>query len=256
MGRGKNRMQRLMETMKWSRYPSDVYEEDPYGDVNCPSPPPNPTGRYGAYTPGRVTPGRPGSRINNATQDYQDQTESRLGYNNDFRYSSPPPMRLQREMTMPARTEESLDPITRQYYNRLFHRSQSPDMNLNRMGRAGGRWRHITSCFANTGSHMSFVEGTVKQVDNNFMLPKRQPAQKISFSNSMANPRTMYRAPSATKRKPKYNSTYYDHAKNGFKYWYQEQNKPMDLGLRKSIGAKGTWLGVAGTLPNPLSGLN
>lgn len=50
------------------RYPSDVYEEDPYGDVNCPSPPPNPTGRYGAYTPGRVTPGRPGSRINNATQ--------------------------------------------------------------------------------------------------------------------------------------------------------------------------------------------
>lgn len=205
-------------------YPSDVYEEDPYGDVNCPSPPPDPTGRYGAYTPGRVTPGRPGSRINHATQ-----TESRLGYNNDFRYSSPPPMRLQREMTMPARTEDSLDPITRQYYNRLFHRSQSPDMNLNRMGRAGGRWRHITSCFANTGSHMAFVEGTVKQVDNNFMLPKRQPAQKISLSNSMANPRTMYRAPSATKRKPKYNSTYYDHAKNGFKYWYQEQNKPMDL---------------------------
>ncbi|CAG2195181.1 unnamed protein product [Mytilus edulis] len=201
-------MQRLMETMKWSRYPSDVYEEDP--QIWC-------------LYPGRVTPGRPGSRINNATQ-----TESRLGYNNDFRYSSPPPMRLQREMTMPARTEEPLDPITRQYYNRLFHRSQSPDMNLNRMGRAGGRWRHITSCFANTGSHMSFVEGTVKQVDNNFMLPKRQPAQKISFSNSMANPRTMYRAPSATKRKPKYNSTYYDHAKNGFKYWYQEQNKPMD----------------------------
>lgn len=55
------------------------------------------------------------------------QTESRLGH---YRQGSPAllNMRLQRETTMPATTDEPLDPITKQYYNRLLQRSYSPDM--------------------------------------------------------------------------------------------------------------------------------
>ena len=54
-------------------------------------------------------------------------------YNNDdnnYQYmpQPSPQMRIQRQMTMPARPDQDLDPITRQYYNRLFLRSQSPDM--------------------------------------------------------------------------------------------------------------------------------
>ena len=36
--------------------------------------------------------------------------------------------------------------------------------NLYRMGRAGGRWRHITSCTASSGSHLAFVEGKFQNV--------------------------------------------------------------------------------------------
>ena len=235
-------------------YPSDVHENEyspPYVDTRSPSPQ-DPTARYGAFSPGkgRQTPGqsspyRPSSRINNATQDYNYQTDSRMCYNNDdnnYQYmpQPSPQMRIQRQMTMPARPDQDLDPITRQYYNRLFLRSQSPDINLNRMGRAGGRWRHITSCYANTGSHISFVEGTVKQVDNNLLLPRRQPVQRHSFTNVTANPRPLHRMSSATKLKPKHNSVFHDHAKNGFKYWYQDQNKPMDLAPGVRIAGQST----------------
>lgn len=39
-------------------------------------------------------------------------------------------------------------------------------------------------------------------------------------------PQTINRVHSS--KKNKLNTTYNQHAKNGFKYWYQEQNKPMD----------------------------
>lgn len=72
-----------------------------------------------------------------------------------------------------------------------------------------------------------YTTGTVKQVDNNLLLPRRQPVQRQSFTNVAANPRTLNRTSSATKRKPKHNSVFHEHAKNGFNYWYQDQNKPM-----------------------------
>lgn len=101
------------------------------------------------------------------------------------------------------------------------------------MGNSYSCWYALCLSVLNcTINHKCFqtalVAGTVKQVDNNLLLPRRQPQQKPSFTNNVANPRTVYQAPSGTKRKPKHNSVFYDHAKNGFRYWYQERNKPMD----------------------------
>lgn len=64
------------------------------------------------------------------------------------------------------------------------------------------------------------ISGTVKQVDNRLVMPRAIEPAKIPV------PQTINRVHSS--KKNKLNTTYNQHAKNGFKYWYQEQNKPMD----------------------------
>uniref|UniRef100_K1RH71 Uncharacterized protein n=1 Tax=Magallana gigas TaxID=29159 RepID=K1RH71_MAGGI len=154
-------------------------------------------------------------------------TDSRLFYpdiNNRLQTPAPPtPQPIRRERTFGgfSQSDNDMDPFTKQYYTRMWKQNMSPEnMNLYRMGRAGGRWRHITSCTASSGSHLAFVEGTVKQVDNRLVMPRAIEPAKIPV------PQTINRVHSS--KKNKLNTTYNQHAKNGFKYWYQEQNKPMD----------------------------
>ncbi|KAK3092575.1 hypothetical protein FSP39_004562 [Pinctada imbricata] len=201
--------------------------------------------RDGRYTPrdmGRTTPMsrpgtqqlmiRPSSRTNVGTQ-----TDERVTYpdiNNRFQTPQPPARpSLQRSNTFSGyHRDDEMDPFTKQYYTRLW-RQQVPhsDSNMARMGRAGGRWRHITACTASSGSHMAFVEGTVKQIDNKLVVPLiREPLKNPYATNSNG-----FRKFSAGKKRNKLNTTYNDHAKNGFKYWYQEQNKPMDPGFIPSL---------------------
>ncbi|XP_062567384.1 uncharacterized protein LOC134229641 isoform X5 [Saccostrea cucullata] len=223
------------------RYPSDVYQTNDYDDgVMYPPACDGPfSGRYTPMKEGRGTPlrrsntvmgSRPTSRVNLGTQ-----TDSRLYYpdiNNRLQTPAPPapptPQLIRREKTFGgfSNTDNDMDPFTKQYYTRLWKQNMSPNnANMYRMGRAGGRWRHITSCTASSGSHLAFVEGTVKQVDNRLVLPRQIEPARISV------PQTINRIPS-TKKRNKLNTTYNQHARNGFKYWYQEQNKPMDLYIR------------------------
>lgn len=207
------------------------------------------SGRYTPMKEGRGTPlrrsntvvlgSRPSSRINLGTQ-----TDSRLFYpdiNNRLQTPAPPtPQPIRRERTFGgfSQSDNDMDPFTKQYYTRMWKQNMSPEnMNLYRMGRAGGRWRHITSCTASSGSHLAFVEGTVKQVDNRLVMPRAIEPAKIPV------PQTINRVHSS--KKNKLNTTYNQHAKNGFKYWYQEQNKPMDLASRFRLKARllerGVW---------------
>ncbi|XP_019930042.3 uncharacterized protein [Magallana gigas] len=245
------------------RYPSDVYQTNDYDDGMM-YPPANEGPYSGRYTPmkeGRGTPlrrsntvvlgSRPSSRINLGTQDnvqrygdYLRPTDSRLFYpdiNNRLQTPAPPtPQPIRRERTFGgfSQSDNDMDPFTKQYYTRMWKQNMSPEnMNLYRMGRAGGRWRHITSCTASSGSHLAFVEGTVKQVDNRLVMPRAIEPAKIPV------PQTINRVHSS--KKNKLNTTYNQHAKNGFKYWYQEQNKPMDLASRFRLKARllerGVW---------------
>ncbi|XP_048735500.1 uncharacterized protein LOC125650960 isoform X5 [Ostrea edulis] len=244
------------------RYPSDIYQTNDFDDgAMYPPAADGPfTGRYTPMKEGRGTPlrrsntvvlgSRPNSRVNLGTQygDYLRTTDSRLFYpdiNNRLQTPAPPapptPQPIRRERTFGgfSQSDNEMDPFTKQYYTRMWKQGMSPNnLNLYRMGRAGGRWRHITSCTASSGSHMAFVEGTVKQVDNRIVLPRQMEPAKISV------PQTINRVPSSKKVR-KLNTTYNQHARNGFKYWYQEQNKPMDLASRFRMKARllerGVW---------------
>ncbi|XP_078313130.1 uncharacterized protein LOC111128803 isoform X5 [Crassostrea virginica] len=240
------------------RYPSDVYQTNDYDDgVTYPPACDGPfSGRYTPMKEGRGTPlrrsntvvlgSRPTSRINLGTQygDFLRPTDSRLYYpdiNNRLQTPNPPtPQPIRRERTFGgfSQSDNDMDPFTKQYYTRMWKQNVSPEnVNLYRMGRAGGRWRHITSCTASSGSHLAFVEGTVKQVDNRLVVPRQIEPAKIPM------PQTINRVPSCKKNKLK--TSYNQHARNGFKYWYQEQNKPMDLASRFRMKARllerGVW---------------
>lgn len=126
----------------------------------------------------------------------------------------------------------NMDPITMQYYHRMW-KNQAPakEMTLNRQGRAGGVWRHVRACVANTGTQLAFIDGTVKEEDNVY-FPPFAPRQSNNYSNYAEIPMPNYmmapqpRSPlrrSASLR----NNTFSNRAKAGFKYWYQEP-KPID----------------------------
>ncbi|KAL4237671.1 hypothetical protein ACF0H5_002385 [Mactra antiquata] len=135
-----------------------------------------------------------------------------------------------------------MDPITRQYYHRMWsNRVPKNEITLNRYGRAGGVWRHVRSCVANTGNQLAFIDGTVKEEDNVFF-----PAWKSTHGRKQQRPGsyTGYRTQPTmlnasyipvTNRAPgkksyKYRNKFNTHAKEGFKYWYEEE-KPIDSKL-------------------------
>ncbi|XP_033735232.1 uncharacterized protein LOC117323851 isoform X3 [Pecten maximus] len=221
------------------RYPSDVYEAR--DGVMTPG-----MDRYGARTPnrGRESPlrransqmyrpmSRSTSRQEFGTQalrkhlDYLKQTDpSNRAYASYTPGPCPRPPPIERGATFAGFGAEDMDPFTKQYYNRLWKsRVPSTQINLNRMGRAGGRWRHIDTCVANTGSNLAFIEGTVKQVDNVLTQPIQESPSMLP---RYCQPMTLGRAPSPGRKYSK-DTMFNKKAKNGFKYWYQEQ-KPIDL---------------------------
>ncbi|XP_069118402.1 uncharacterized protein [Argopecten irradians] len=240
----------IMYFVPTPRYPSDVYEAEfmPRDGAMTPG-----MDRYGARSPnrGRESPlrransqmyrpmSRSMSRQEFGTQDRYSllmrglRSRSRTDPSQDIRhrgYASytpgpcPRPPPIERGATFAGFGAEDMDPFTKQYYNRLWKsRVPSTQVNLNRMGRAGGRWRHIESCVANTGSNLAFIEGTVKQVDNVLTQPVQASQPMLP---RYCQPMTLGRASSPTRKYSK-DTMYNKKAKNGFKYWYQEQ-KPID----------------------------
>lgn len=178
--------------------------------------------------------GRPPSRVNVSIQ-----TETQRTYafpDSSMRPTSPVQRLLERSQTQPMISMQSLpgnemDPITRQYYNRYWNsKSPSLDPTLYRYGRAGGVWRHIRACVANTGTQIAFIDGTVKQEDNVFFPPyQKSSARSKPFAITSRVP-VNHPVPQL---KSSYDNKFSKHARDGFKYWYQEP-KPIDLkkGLR------------------------
>ncbi|XP_050406591.2 uncharacterized protein LOC126821956 isoform X2 [Patella vulgata] len=121
----------------------------------------------------------------------------------------------------------SMDPVNRHYYFREWCRNPPrPQMPLNRSGRLGSTWRHVKTTFNPHGSHIAFIDGTVKEEENYFYPPELmyQPPNFTSYI-----PPRMFATPSlsASPKQPKYRTTYNNKAKQGFKYWYQDP-KPID----------------------------
>lgn len=222
------------------------------------------------------TPGRPPSRAEVGVQPSDQklsQTEKRpkpviseTQYNyaipdESVRPTSPVQRLLERWHTQPNMSLQGpppgsqMDPITRQYYHRLW-KSQAPsvsEMHLNRYGRAGGVWRHVRACVANTGTQLAFIDGTVKEEDNVFFPPWKQATptlqRRASFTAYPPSPPQQISAnfvPSTQKYLPpkssKYRNKFHNHAKEGFKYWYQEpkpiDSKRMELARRRIIMAR------------------
>ncbi|XP_045186985.2 uncharacterized protein LOC123544906 isoform X4 [Mercenaria mercenaria] len=245
---------------------------------------------------GRVSSGRPKSRLRSAgrppsrldvgVQDFYDtppiHTEKRpkpviseTQYNyaipdESVRPTSPVQRLLERWHTQPNMSLQGpqpgsqMDTITRQYYHRMWSSRGQPsnsDLHLNRYGRAGGVWRHVRACVANTGTQMAFIDGTVKEEDNVFFPPWQTPSaskpRRALFTaySSQPNQITAKFVPQTQKYLPpksaKYRNKFHTHAKEGLKYWYQEP-KPIDYSAKYSFGAGSRWMGIPGESLHPL----
>lgn len=241
-------------------YPIDgVYTPQPAVDSTyAPQTPLNGLQRNGRATPGRSksrlrSPNRPQSRYDVGVQSKEvpEKTEKKvrpLPSETQYNYSIPDQMArptspvqrlLERGNTQPYMNLQGslpgseMDPITRQYYHRMW-KTQGPhtDMNLNRYGRAGGVWRHVRACVANTGTQLAFIDGTVKEEDNVYFPPwhkSNRPASYTNYqpaslsANFIPQTRTVL-PPKSARLRNQFNTR----AKEGYKYWYQEP-KPIDL---------------------------
>lgn len=193
---------------------------------------------------------RPPSRINVSIQDFYTlpplETEAQRNYDtydSNARLTSPVQRLLERSHTQPMMSMQSMpgndmDPITRQYYHRHWN-SKSPtlDSTLYRYGRAGGVWRHVRACVANTGTQIAFIDGTVKQEDNVIFPQQKYKAKPSPFFSGL--PVTQRLPPP---QKPKYRNHFSKHAREGFEYWYHEP-KPIDLKPRMRFKARMVGLG-------------
>ncbi|KAL5009143.1 hypothetical protein ScPMuIL_014724 [Solemya velum] len=186
---------------------------------------PDPSGRLSPQIPPRSPTRQSQTRLLGTRQSRLPQTEYKI------RYTPEPPVR--RSMSPQLRPfystrdqpigYEEMDPITMQYYNRLW-KSHVPETNPSfyRMGRAGGQWRHVRACTANTGSHMVFIDGVIKQSDNVVYPLKVQEKQRP------LSPRLQIVSPTTRKNKYTYANIFNEHAKNNFVYWPRE-SKPVRL---------------------------
>lgn len=239
----------------WDMYPepiNGVYTPVPVTPVN------------GSVTPARSrsrlrTPARPLSRVDVGVQTEKKLrpqiSETQFNYaipDEPVRPTSPVQRLLDRWTTQPSFSHSGplpgteMDPITRQYYYRKW-KSEAPsstDLHLYRYGRAGGVWRHVRACVANTGSQLAFIDGTVKEEDNIYFPPwnKSSPPslqRQNSFTCYPSQPSQQITAnfvPTTRKAGPPksamYRNKFHTHAKEGFKYWYQEP-KPIDLKMKE-----------------------
>ncbi|KAK3597658.1 hypothetical protein CHS0354_040028 [Potamilus streckersoni] len=232
-------------------YPSDGRESRTNGYVSPVfdgrySPTGRPSPDRGIKTPAMRPPSRPLGRGYLNTDKHVSYVTPHVAP----RPTSPVMKALQRSNTSPMiqLPPEPMDPFTKAYYHRQWRtRTPSPNIALNRQGRAGGVWRHVRACIANTGNHICFIDGSVKQEDNFFfpVVPKVSGSQDYTYAYlPPPSPKTRLRIPQ-TKAQNRSN-LYHNHAKQGFKYWYQEP-KPIDYSTKYSFGAEARWLGVPET---------
>lgn len=242
----------------WDMYP------EPIEGVYTPTPP---TPVDGRLSPSRSlsrsksrlrTPGRPASRMDIGVQTEKKPrpqiSETQYNYaipDETVRPTSPVQRLLERWHTQPNMTQSGpipgseMDPITRQYYYRMWKGQvpQSDNVHLNRYGRAGGVWRHVRACVANTGTQLAFIDGTVKEEDNVYFPPWRKSAPAgggLQRQNNYTyyppgNQISANFVPATYRSAPKsstYRNKFHTHAKEGFKYWYQEP-KPIELKMRE-----------------------
>lgn len=190
---------------------------------------------------------RPPSRVNASIQTEIPQQRNYAIPDADRRLTSPVQRLLERSHTQPMMNLQSLpsndmDPITRQYYHRYWNsKSPSLDSTLYRYGRAGGVWRHIRACVANTGTQIAFIDGTVKQEDNVLFPPhQKHKSRPKPFMITSRLPPTV--SQSMPRQKSSYDNRYSKHAREGFEYWYKEP-KPIDLKSRMRFKARMVGLG-------------
>ncbi|XP_067682494.1 uncharacterized protein [Haliotis asinina] len=134
-----------------------------------------------------------------------------------------------------------MDPVNQQYYYRQWKMNlPSPKKPIYRSGRLGSPWRHVRSCINNGGSHLVFIDGTVK-TEENFFYPPEEVLSPPDLS--------MYLSPRIAKRsfnkKPDLTSSFNERAKQNFKYWYDEP-KPINFSSKYDFGGRSRWLGVSG----------
>ncbi|XP_067682496.1 uncharacterized protein [Haliotis asinina] len=132
-----------------------------------------------------------------------------------------------------------MDPVNQQYYYRQWKMNlPSPKKPIYRSGRLGSPWRHVRSCINNGGSHLVFIDGTVK-TEENFFYPPEEVLSPPDLS--------MYLSPRIAKRsfnkKPDLTSSFNERAKQNFKYWYDEP-KPINLAARYRMKARLMTMGV------------
>ncbi|XP_076442008.1 uncharacterized protein LOC143281011 isoform X2 [Babylonia areolata] len=165
---------------------------------------------------------------------------------------SRPPMtaRSYTDMGMQASNDYNpytdIDPVNKHYYYRLWRKDPPrPQRPIYREGRLGSPWRHIKACINNAGNHLVFIDGTIKSEENHFYPPETMfepPNFSLYISPRLAP--TRRQSSSVPARRGGSGSVYLERAKQGFKYWPQEQ-KPIDLASRYRQKAKMLTLGVS-----------
>lgn len=126
---------------------------------------------------------------------------------------------------------QPMDPINRQYYYKLWRRNPpQPQKPIFREGRAGSGWRHIKACNNSSGSHLVFIDGTVK-AEENFFYPPASIFEPLDLPRFALPPPTP-KANSPTRVPHTYrgitgDTRIQDRARQGFKTWYY-QKKPID----------------------------
>ncbi|KAK7504229.1 hypothetical protein BaRGS_00004533 [Batillaria attramentaria] len=125
----------------------------------------------------------------------------------------------------------SMDPVNKHYYYRLWRKDPPrPIKPIYREGRLGSPWRHIKACINNAGSHLVFIDGTVKSEENFFYPPESMfepPNFSLYISPRLAPTKRQSTSVPATRRSGSKDTIFNERARQGFKYWPHEQ-KPID----------------------------
>ncbi|XP_059178174.1 uncharacterized protein LOC131957395 [Physella acuta] len=114
---------------------------------------------------------------------------------------------------------QPMDPITRQYYYKLWRRSPPrPLIPVFREGRSGGAWRHIKSCYNGCGNHLAFIDGAVKSEENYFYPPAVMYEPLILPPPPVKQVPVTYRGGTRQQQ---------ERALSGYNYWSKQKN-PVD----------------------------
>lgn len=201
----------------------------------------------GRETPiGMVRPSSPGGpRLEECERQSRPRTRS-------LRPGLGPRSKSQMEMQYGAEEMEEnpyangMDPINKQYYYKKWRNNPpQPQVPIYREGRLGSPWRHVKACINNAGTHLVFIDGTIKS-EENFFYPPETMMEPPNFSMyvSPRMPRRSLTQVPMTYRGDSKTSPFNERAKQGFQYWFH-QKKPIDLASRYRQKAKMLTMGAS-----------